>query len=83
LESLLGGVVDIYSEVRESLENLGRMMAGIAGRNVAEETFELSRDYRVVVFEDELGRLESSVTRRQLIPLVLDVVGWVIVDAVS
>jgi hypothetical protein len=36
------------------LENFGGMMAGIASRNVAEETFELSRDYRVVIFEDEL-----------------------------
>jgi len=45
LESLLGGVVDIYGEVGEGLEDFGRVMAGVAGRNVAEKTFELPCDY--------------------------------------
>ena len=47
-------MVNIYREVGEGLEDFGRVMAGVACRNVAEETFELPRDYRVVVFEDEL-----------------------------
>jgi len=47
-------VVDIYSEIGEGLEDFGSMMAGVACRNVAEEAFEFPRDYRVVVFEDEL-----------------------------